>query len=87
MTCSTSCAGGHVEQHFGHAADVQILSLEQQFANGFAQRGAAGIAAGDDVVPLRAEPVAEFFDLRAFADAVDAIEAEEHSDLRFWNEC
>ena len=77
-------SGGHVEQHFGHAADLKILSLKQKFADRFAQRRATRIAASNHVVPVRAEPLAEFFDLRRFAYAVDTIEAEEHAVLGFW---
>jgi hypothetical protein len=51
---------------------------EQDAANLFADVGAARIAADHHVAPFADEPVAEQPELRALADAVDAVEGEKH---------
>ena len=68
----------HVQQHFGATMDRQIVAIEQQTPDRFAQRCAAGIATSHDVVAQSAQPIAELRYLRGFANTVDPVEAEEH---------
>jgi hypothetical protein len=72
---------GHEEQHFGTAIDGQVDAFQQNLANLFPQRRAAGIAARDDRSPPRFKPLAEAGDLRRLAGAIHAIEGEKHRDL------
>jgi len=59
--------------------DGQVVPVEQDFAHGVAQLSAAGVATGDDLAALLAEPLAEEFALRGFADAVAAVDGKEWS--------
>lgn len=58
--------------------DIQIVAVEEDVADGLAQRGAAGVAADDDLPALFAQPVGEQFDLRRFTGAVAAVDGDKH---------
>ena len=70
--------GGHVEEHFAAAIDVQVVALEEHLADGLAQGGAARVAAGDHLVALLSEPLAKQCDLGRFSGAVAAVDGEKH---------
>ena len=61
---------------------VDVVAGEQDAANLLAQRRASGVAADDRVAAWRREPLAEQPQLRALADAVDAVEGKEHGGTR-----
>ena len=70
-----------VEQHLAAAMDGQVVAVQEQFADGLAQRRAAGVAARDHVVATVAQPLAEEPDLRRLARAVAAIDGKENAAL------
>ncbi len=47
---------GHVKQHLGPHRQGHRLAVLQDAAQAVAQRGSAGVAAGDDVEPALLEP-------------------------------
>ena len=68
----------HVEQQFASCAD-RGFRVEQHCANLFAKFGSTWVTASDNVVTLPGQPCLESFDLRAFASAIDAVEANKQS--------
>jgi hypothetical protein len=67
-------ARGEHQQQLG--VGVHLL-VQQKFAQGFAERGAAGLAGDDDLVALPAQPVGDEIQMGALAGAVDAFEGDE----------
>ena len=55
--------GRHVEEHFASPPDGQVVPVEQQIPNRFAQGRAARVATGNHLVPLLAKPLAKEVDL------------------------
>ena len=69
---------GHEQQHLAAAVNRRGVVIQQDLPQPFAERRAARIAAGDDLAPALAQGLGQQADLRRFADAIDAVEAEEH---------
>jgi hypothetical protein len=74
-------ARGEHQQQFGVGIHVAV---QQQFAQGFAERGAAGFPGDDDLPALPAQPVGDEFQMGAFAGAVDAFEGDEFTGSHRW---
>ena len=74
--------GRHVEKHLAAAVDPQVVTVQQEFADRLAQRRASRVAAGDHLVALPAEPLAEHGHLGALAGSVAAVDGEEHGESR-----
>src|SRR5207249_11400032 len=67
---------GHEQHRLGGRRNIVHLT-EQDGTKGVAERRAAWVAAGDDIMPLAAEPIGQESALRRFASAVQAVEGDE----------
>jgi hypothetical protein len=68
-------SGGHVEEHFALAIyRCRRIDRQQEFANAFAQRGAAWVATDDNVEAMTAQRFVKQAHLRRLPDTVDAVE-------------
>ena len=78
--------GCHVQQHFRAAMDGRVVMVEQNLPQFFAQRRAAGIAAGHDLAALLRNRAGQQSNLRRFADAIHAVEGKKHQSVDFSRE-
>ena len=73
---------GHVEQHLATRRNGRcVVAFEQDLPHALPQGRAARVAAGDDFVPRRLQPLAEQPHLRGLAHAVDTVKGEKHGSV------
>ncbi len=58
------------------------VAMQQQFAQGFAERRTAGFTGDDDLPALLPQPLGDKAQVRAFTGAVDAFEGDEFAGSR-----
>ncbi len=72
-------AGGEHQRHFGERGQPGRGGVQQDLANAFAGRGAAGFAGDSDGETMGAQGASQFLELRAFAAAIESFEGDKFS--------
>ena len=57
--------------------DGQVVAIEENAADGFPQRGAARVAAGEHIATLGGQPLGQQLDLCRFSAAVRAVDGKD----------
>ena len=65
--------------------DGERMAFEDDFPQCLAKLRAAGVSAGDDILTLLPQPLAEQLHLCRFADPIDSVNTEEHGHLSVSN--